>query len=375
MRFSDTLGNRQAVDQVRRLIDSGRLPHALLLHGQAGVPKLALARAAAQYLHCSNRHDGEPCGVCPACRQHQSNNNTDTFFSFPYMKRDSNKDYVCDDFMQEWNTFLDDCPVVEDYRHWLTVLRNDNSQPQIFVPESSSIVRKMSLKAYTTRYKVLIMWLPEKMLDEAANKLLKLIEEPYDDCKFILVSDNSSEILPTIFSRTQRLELKRPSAQVIADYLMRTYGLNAQDAMAIAGPADGNVTLAEQTLDSDSENKEFHQRFVELMRLAYMRDLTKLKTWSERIADYKREKSRRFLNYAARQVRENFIYNLHQPALNYLTREEEAFSTRFAPYINTANVERMFAEFNRAETDIAGNVNARIVLFDLAVRITILIKV
>ena len=111
------------------------------------------------------------------------------------------------------------------------------------------------------------------------------------------------------------------------------------------------------------------------MRLAYMRDLTKLKTWSERIADYKREKSRRFLNYAARQVRENFIYNLHQPALNYLTREEEAFSTRFAPYINTANVERMFAEFNRAETDIAGNVNARIVLFDLAVRITILIKV
>ncbi|MBQ2483806.1 MAG: DNA polymerase III subunit delta, partial [Muribaculaceae bacterium] len=194
-------------------------------------------------------------------------------------------------------------------------------------------------------------------------------------CKFILVSDNSSEILPTIFSRTQRLELKRPSAQVIADYLMRTYGLNAQDAMAIAGPADGNVTLAEQTLDSDSENKEFHQRFVELMRLAYMRDLTKLKTWSERIADYKREKSRRFLNYAARQVRENFIYNLHQPALNYLTREEEAFSTRFAPYINTANVERMFAEFNRAETDIAGNVNARIVLFDLAVRITILIKV
>jgi DNA polymerase-3 subunit delta' len=181
--------------------------------------------------------------------------------------------------------------------------------------------------------------------------------------------------LPTIFSRTQRLELKRPSAQVIADYLMRTYGLNAQDAMAIAGPADGNVTLAEQTLDSDSENKEFHQRFVELMRLAYMRDLAKLKTWSERIADYKREKSRRFLNYAARQVRENFIYNLHQPALNYLTREEEAFSTRFAPYINTANVERMFAEFNSAETDIAGNVNARIVLFDLAVRITILIKV
>ncbi len=375
MKFSDIIGNEQAASHLRRLIDDDRLPHALLLHGPAGVPKLALARVAAQYLHCTNRHDGEPCGQCPTCRQHESMNQTDTYYSFPYVKGESSSPRCCDDYMEEWRQFLHDKPLVEDYQYWLRVLKNENAQPSIMTRESESIVRKMSLKAYTTRYKVLIMWLPEKMLDEAANKLLKLIEEPYDDCKFILVSDNSSEILPTIFSRTQRLELKRPSAQVIADYLMRTYGLNAQDAMAIAGPADGNVTLAEQTLDSDSENKEFHQRFVELMRLAYMRDLTKLKTWSERIADYKREKSRRFLNYAARQVRENFIYNLHQPALNYLTREEEAFSTRFAPYINTANVERMFAEFNRAETDIAGNVNARIVLFDLAVRITILIKV
>ncbi len=374
MRFSDTLGNRQAVDQVRRLIDSGRLPHALLLHGQAGVPKLALARAAAQYLHCSNRHDGEPCGVCPACRQHQSNNNTDTFFSFPYLKRDSNKDYVCDDFMQEWNTFLDDCPVVEDYRHWLTVLRNDNSQPQIFVPESSSIVRKMSLSSMSGNDKVLIMWLPEKMMEQTANKLLKLIEEPYHDCRFILVSDNASAILPTIYSRVQRIELKPLSTDEIAHYLVDTHHIDLQDAIAAAGPANGNAVDAERALDRDNENREFHQLFVELMRLSYKRDLANLKRWSETVAEMKREKTRRFLAYASAQVRENFMYNLHTPGLNYLTREEEQFSLRFAPFICEKNVEAMHSEFNRASQDIQGNGNARIVLFDMAMTITVLIK-
>ena len=111
------------------------------------------------------------------------------------------------------------------------------------------------------------------------------------------------------------------------------------------------------------------------MQLAYMRDLGKLRSWAERVADLKREKSRRFLSYAARQVRENFIYNLHQPELNYLTRQEQQFSTRFAPYINEANVERMYEQFCLAERQIAGNGNAKIILFDMAVRTTILIKV
>ena len=125
----------------------------------------------------------------------------------------------------------------------------------------------------------------------------------------------------------------------------------------------------------DSELHEFHLAFVELMRMAYLRDLGKLRNWAERVADMKREKSRRFLDYAARQVRENFIYNLRHPELNYLTREEQQFSTRFAPYINEANVERMYEQFRRAAEHIAGNGNAKIVLFDMAVRITILIKV
>ena len=318
MKFSEVLGNEQAIGQIRRMIDNDRMPHALLLYGEPGVPKLGLAMAAAQYLHCRNHVDGDSCGVCPMCRQHQSFNQVDTHFSYPFTNRKSDSTNQCDadDYIDEWREFVTKYPV-EDYQAWLTLLKNDNAQPQIFVREADSIMRKMTLSAYTAKYKVLILWLPEKLKDEAANKLLKLIEEPYDDCKFILVSDNEKAILGTILSRCQRIELRKPSTPMVAQYLVDRYGMDMQNALALAAPADGNVIMAEHMVETGSEFHEFRERFIELMRLSYQHDLAKLKAWGEVIADMKREKARRFLDYAVRQVRENFIYNLHNPELRY----------------------------------------------------------
>ena len=372
MKFKDLLGNERAIDQVRRMIDTDRLPHALLLHGDPGVPKLALALATAQYLHCTARRDGDSCGECPSCLQHQSLNHADTFFSYPIVKRGENP--VSEDFNSEWREWLRDCGVVEDYEQWLSMLGNTNAQPIIYKTESDSIVRKMTMSAFSAKYKVLIMWLPEKMNQECANKLLKIIEEPSDDSVFILVSDNAKGILPTIFSRLQRVEMLKPPTARLAAYLEQHYGVDPQDAMAMAAPADGDVLQAIHNMQHDSETRAFHEQFVSLMRLAYSRNLPGLKAWSEGIADYKREKSRRFLDYAARMVRENFIYNLHEPQLNYLTREEAAFSSKFAPFINEGNVEAMLQAFTLAGRDIQGNGNARLILFDTALKITILIK-
>ena len=161
---------------------------------------------------------------------------------------------------------------------------------------------------------------------------------------------------------------------MVAQYLVDRYGMDMQDALALAAPADGNVTMAERMVQTGSELHEFRDCFIDLMRLSYQHDLIRLKAWSEGIAEMKREKARRFLGYAVRQVRENFFYNLHNPELNYLTREEEAFSTRFSPFINERNVEDIVAEFERASTDIAGNGNAKLVLFDLTIRLSILIR-
>ena len=372
MRFHDIIGNERAIEQIMRMVDSGNIPHAMLLHGEPGVPKLALALATAQYIHCTNRHDGDSCGMCPSCLQHQSMNHADTFYSYPITKKGDNP--VSEDFDREWKRFLSEGVVAEDYQRWLAIIGNENAQPIIYASESDNITRKMSLSAYTAKYKVLIMWQAHKMNKECSNKLLKLIEEPDPDCIFLLTTDDAKAILPTIYSRTQRIELRKPSTEQIAQYLASSGEIDMREALAMAAPADGNVVQALRNLDHGSETHDFHNQFVRLMRLAYMRDLGGIKAWSESIADYKREKAQRFLNYATRMVRENYIYNLHLPQLNYETQEESQFSKNFARFINEANVERLLKLFDDAARDLRGNGNAKIILFDVGVKVTILIK-
>lgn len=372
MKFGDVLGQESAIRRLTRMIDSDKMPHALLLSGDVGIPKLALAQAVAQYIHCTNHINGDSCGKCPSCLQHQTFNHADTFYSFPIVKKGSQKE-VSDDYIEEWKEFLSSSSV-ENYEKWLSAMSNENAQPMIYVKESDRIIHKMSMASFSSKYKVLILWLPEKLREDCANKLLKIIEEPYPDSLFILVTNNEKGILPTIYSRTQRIELKRLSDTTIATYLHNKYAIDIQDALAIASQADGSVLQAEENLETNSEGKAFFAQFASLMRLAYSRDLKQLKKWSEEVNSFKREKTRRFLQYASRMIRENFVYNLHTRELNYLTREEETFSTRFSPFINTENVMQMIDEFTRADIDIMGNANGKIVLFDLAVRITILIK-
>lgn len=376
MKFSEVIGQEKAKSRIIRMIDNDEIPHALLIHGEPGIPKLALARAMAQYIHCENRQNGDSCGHCPSCLQHRSLNHADTYYSFPIVKKSSKSEENAnsDDYSGEWKEFISENPIVENYEKWLAVLKNENAQPVIYKGESVNIIHKMSLSTLSSKYKVLIMWLPEKMNATCANRLLKLIEEPSNDSIFILVSDNCNAILPTIYSRTQRIELKRLPVDVIAEYLKEKYNLDGQDALAVAATADGNIIQAENNLAYNSESKDFFKEFVSLMRLAYSRDLKSLREWSERIFAYKREKIRRFLKYAARMVRENYIYNIKAPELNYLTQEEEAFSVKFAPFINEGNVIKMLEELTKAEIDIAGNANGKIVLFDLAIKITIFIK-
>jgi DNA polymerase-3 subunit delta' len=376
MKFRDVIGNERAIEQIRRMVDSDNIAHALLLHGEPGVPKLALALATAQYIHCTNRIDGDSCGMCPSCLQHQSMNHADTFYSYPVInkKASGGEKPVSEDFDREWKKFISEDVIAEDYERWLSIIGNENAQPIIYASESDNIVRKMSLSAYTAKYKVLVMWQADKMNKECSNKLLKLIEEPESDCIFLLTTDNVKGILPTIYSRTQRIELRKPSTQQIAEYIARNGDIDMTEALALAAPADGNVMQALRNMDHGSETHDFHDDFVRLMRLAYMRDMAGLKEWSEDIAEYKREKSQRFLNYASRMVRENYIYNLATPSLNYETESEAQFSKNFARFINEENVERLLKLFGDAARDIRGNGNAKIILFDVAIKTTILIK-
>lgn len=373
MKFNDIPAHDFAKQRLKAFVDTNKIPHAILLEGPSGIGKYALARAFAQYIHCQNRQNGDSCGKCPSCIQHESFNHIDTHFVFPVVKKSSPKKSFSDDYIDAWKDYLSENPYM-DFQKWLVALDNVNAQPAIYVDESEELIRKLNFTSHQAKYKVVLFWLPERMNQECANKLLKLIEEPYGDTLFVFVSNNSREILPTIYSRTQRIELKRLSDDVIAQYLVNNYAVEEQDALALAHIADGNIIEADKMVSLSKENQRFLELFIQLMRLSYQRKVKELKLWSVDVAGLGREQTMRFLSYTQRLIRENFIYNLNVTELNYLNREEAQFSQNFARFITENNVIKLIDVLNKALTDILGNANAKIVLYDMSIKVILLLK-
>ncbi len=357
------------------MADERRIPHAILLEGPEGVGKMSMARAFAQYVHCSNRTaDGEPCGECPSCRQHVSFNHIDTTYVFPVIKTDSSKPApVSYDFMNQWREYVGEHPYVSQ-AGWTAAISKKSTVPQIYVTQSSELVRRMSLTSVSSEYKIVIMWLPELLNSEAANKLLKLIEEPFADTLFVMVSDSPMKILPTIYSRVQRLSMKRLPDETVADYVAAKFGIDAEEAANIAHIADGNIVKAEELMSNSELRSDNLQCFITLMRLAYQRKIIDLRKWANDLADKGREGEIQFYEYAIRLMRENFVYNLRVPEITYLATDEQQFSANFARFITNVNVEKLIATFTDAIRDISGNGNGKIINFDVAIKVILLLK-
>lgn len=373
MKFSDIIAHDSAKRRLKSFVDSDRIPHAILIEGTEGIGKFALARAFAQYVHCENPHNGDSCGMCPSCIQHQSFNHIDTHFIFPVVKRKGRTTAISDDYIEEWREFLSENPYM-DFEKWLEALDNINAQPQIYVDESADLIHKLNFTSHKAKYKIVLLWLPERMKIECANKLLKLIEEPHNDTLFVLVSNDAKQILPTIYSRTQRIEMLRLGIHDVASYLTKKHAIDDATANSIAYLSEGNINKAEKELNLTKESSRFFSLFVELMRLAYQRKIHDLKRWSVDVSSLGREQEIKFLAYCQRLIRENFIYNLNVNGLNYMNNEESQFSVNFAKFITERNVEKLISVLNKAQSDIAGNANAKIVFFDLSVKVILLLK-
>ena len=370
MFFRDIPGHEEVKQRLREMADSGKVPHALLLEGPEGTGKFALARAFAQYLQCENRADGEPCGVCPSCRQHAALQHIDTVFSFPVTKIKS-KPTVSDDCLKEFRTFVTKHPWM-DFRAWGAML-DATSAPSIYVDEGRALNRRLSFTSHTGGYNVVLMWLPERMEIAAANKMLKLIEEPYPGTVFVMTSDNPQQILATIYSRVQRIPVRRYEAETVAAWLAQA-GVDADVAADAAAVCEGSLNRALSLVGTKSDNDKHMDWFIQLMRLAYQKDIAGLKAWSQKVGAEKREPLTRFLDYCMRMLRENFITNFRRPELNVVTAKEAAFAANFARFVNERNVLGFIEHFTAARNDIADNANARIVLFDLAVTVVLILR-
>ena len=371
MFFKDVIGQEEAKQRLIREAKKGKIAHARLFCGPEGIGKLPLAIAYARYLSCNNPGEKDACGICPSCVKFNKLAHPDLHFVFPVIKKKS-KDTVSDAFITEWRELLSQTPYF-NLNIWLEEMGAENQQAQIYVKESDEIIRKLSLKSSQGGYKIMIIWLPEKMNVECSNKLLKLLEEPPSQTIFLLVSEEPDMLLTTIQSRTQRFALYGIEEKYITERLQNQYGLQEKDAISIGHRSEGNFLKALESIHLSEENKLFFDLFVSLMRLSYQRKIREMKQWSETLAAMGREKQKHFLSYCQRLVRENFISNFQDPSLNFMNEEEQNFSKRFAPYINEKNVMGIMDELSEAQRHIEQNVNARMVFFDFSLKMIVLL--
>ena len=372
------IAQTSVVAHLRKLYTDNRIPHALLLAGPEGCGKMAIALDFARLLLCETPKaegaDGQtqPCGHCHGCAMSRTLAHPDLHFVFPTIKSTSSTRSVSDMWLKEWREMLLETPYF-DLAMWEERMGIANQQPQIFADESEAILRKVSLVSAQGGYKIVIIWLPELMNEACANKMLKLLEEPPQQTLFLLCSNQPERIITTIRSRTQRIDVKVIPEADIATALERERGLSAPDAARIAHIAAGSYTRALRQISVSNEEREFLDMFILLMRKCYLRDIKEMHAWSEQLSSWGRERQKAFLEYAQRLVRENFVYNFRLPQLNYLTQEEEAFSTNFARFINERNVIGISEELALAQRDIMQNVNPRMVFFDFALKMIVLL--
>lgn len=387
MYFSDVIGQEKSRRRLLQMVAENRVPHALMLCGPEGCGKMALALAFASFLlgDIGPEEDADPAlkkFVSGFDQRKRINAHSmlakwehpDLHFSFPVVKlpgQSAEYPTTSADYMQKWIDFLADGPYIEHDR-WSEVL-NENKIAVIYEAESDRLQHELMLKSNQGGYKISLIWQPECMNATCANKLLKLLEEPPSKTVFLLVSEDPGQLLETIRSRVQRIDIPRLETEDIENALQQQRSLEPDMAHRVARLANGSWTRALESLDASNEEKTFLDLFIVLMRQAYMRNAKELKKWSLTVSNFDREKQVRMLNYFLRMVRENFIYNFHNPELNYMTQEEENFSKNFARFINEANVIEMSEAIQKATDDIVRNGNAKMVFFCLSLQIIVLI--
>ena len=377
MFFKDVIGQDELKRQLTVTVRNGVVPHVRLFCGEEGNGTFQLAFAYARYLNCLNRNEGDSCGKCHSCLQFNEMAHPDLHFVFPIVTRKTLKKEVCDDYLPEWRAFLKDQVTQQAYftmDTWLAYLGVDSKQAIIYAAESEKIIYKMSMRIYEAAYRVLFIWAPDRMNESCANKLLKLIEEPPPNTAILMVTDSPDKMLGTIVSRSQLVQVRPIQPEIITEVLKKQWGVQEEDARSIAHLSGGNYYKAIEHLSADTDDDFFLEQFKTVMRNGWARNIVAMRSFSDEMASIGPEKQKRFFAFCQRQIRENFVACLQEPALNYMSTKETDFAKNFSPYVNERNVMDMMDELSLAELHISRNVNPKMVFFDLSMRITVLVK-
>ena len=369
MLFKEIVGQQEVKKRLLNMVRDDRTPHALMLFGPSGSGKLALAVAMAQYLSCNDRQLDDACGVCPSCLKFGKLVHPDLHFVVPVLKTARvTKDPVSDLFLEEWRETLLTNPYLSE-NQWYEAIGAENKQGVINKEESLQVIKKLGFKPYESDYRMMVIWLPEKMNQAAANKLLKIIEEPPEKTLILMVAESTDKILTTILSRTQLLHVPPLSEEMIREELMLQENQDQELVEDAIRRANGNYNTALQTLHQDENELYYFDLFTRLMRLCYSRSIIEINDWIDQVAGVGRERQKQLLDYSLRMLRENFMLSMNSDDLNHMSRKENEFSGRFSPFIHEENIDALVESFGTAGNHIEANGNPRIILMDLAIKV------
>lgn len=367
MNWDKIAGQHEIKQKLKESVAEGRISHAQLFVGKEGSGALSMAIAYAGEI--LSKEKGEIALAKVNSLQHP-----DLHFSYPVAATDSVKDKPTSvQFLREWREFRMESPYGNIF-DWLQHLGIEKKQGNINVYEAQEIVKTLSLNSYEGGYKIMIIWLPELMNNAAANKLLKIIEEPPQKTLFLLVSEREDLLLPTITSRCQLVKLNRLADDEIADYLIQNKGLSEIDAKRIAVSANGNMHEALSNLEAG--NAEFEAYFVQWVRNAFMAAknpnvLKNLVEWANELSGWSREQQKQFLSYCSEVFRQALLQNYQAADLVFMRLDKDGFNWgKFSPYIHGANIEDILNEINESSYHIERNANSKIVLLDLSIKLT-----
>ena len=366
MLFNQIPGNKIVKERLIRSSQESRVSHALLLHGPEGNAGFPLAMAFAQYLNCTGEKDVDACGVCPSCLKAEKLIHPDIHFIFPVATTKRIKsDPISDNFLAEWRSYIAELPY-PSLSGWMHYLEIENKQGGIFKKEAEELLRKMNLKAFESDYKVVIVWLPEKMNAATANKLLKIIEEPPPKTVFLLVAEQIQTILPTILSRTQLIRISRFSDEDILQGMKILYPDQESQVSELVPLSNGNILNAINLLSTNEQVRFNQDQFILWMRMAFKYKIHDILSWLPEIASVGRERQKAFLGYGLHLIRENYLMNQGLESMTRMTASEKNFSMRFNKFIHAGNIESLSMILSKAIRQIEMNANPRILFLDLS---------
>ena len=369
MLFKEIIGNNSVKKQLIEAVRNNRISHAQLFSGKSGSAKLALALAYAQFLNCENRTTVDSCGICSSCLKFNNLSHPDLHLVIPVLKTKEVQKPVSDHFIGKWRDFITN-NYYGSLNGWIDSFGTENKTGQqgtIYKDEANNIHKKLSLKNYEAEYRVVLIWMPERMNLEVSNKLLKLFEEPPKGTIFLLITENTNQLLPTIISRLQTIKIADFTAEDIVIHFGEQ-ALSLEKAKQLRNLTNADLGKITQILEDKEGELDLFSDFSVWMRLTYKMDVQGISKWVDNLSLKGRKQQNLFLSYAIKMVRECLIYNFASDTLLKTNENEFAFLTKFSPFIHEENSVMITEKLEESIKEINRNANAKILFFELSLQ-------